>query len=335
MHRTAGAPDSVLHHPPQAGSHGCRRWVFRRNLLQLIGGVHHAVQVQIRSSPADPDASTTRPATTHLRRRAAHASDGEHDGDAQQQARRPSAPTRTIQRPASLHRPLRPAPLPPQNPSTPFPSGTVRSSISPLPNPSAGVPTPLPFDPPHPIMASPPIASSQTSQQDLAIHVAVAPHLIQQRVGSIFSHPLHLIRPPCHHTAASTLANSVLRPPCRRQQPIDGEQRPSSTSNADSSEPISTPVMIQTATIFRPIQQSRGQAPPMSSIIRPHPKPWPTSQPSSTPSSRRQPTSTIPCVRRLSAHQQPRWPHDPTVHDFGPAAHVPLKWKQANQVRQR
>ncbi|KAL5999582.1 hypothetical protein ACLOJK_037867, partial [Asimina triloba] len=126
-----------------------------------------------------------------------------------------------------------------------------------------------------------------------------------------------------------------LRPPCRRQQPIDGEQRPSSASNADSSEPISTPVMIQTATIFRPIQQSRGQAPPMSSIIRPHPKPWSTSQPSSTPSSRRQPTSTIPCVQRLSAHQQPRWPHDPTVHDFGPAAHVPLKWKQANRVRQR
>ncbi|KAL5986396.1 hypothetical protein ACLOJK_014729 [Asimina triloba] len=27
----------------------------------------------------------------------------------------------------SLHRPLRPAPLPPQNPSTPFSSGTVRS----------------------------------------------------------------------------------------------------------------------------------------------------------------------------------------------------------------
>ncbi|KAL6003723.1 hypothetical protein ACLOJK_004269 [Asimina triloba] len=26
MHRTAGAPDSVLHHPPQAGNHGCRRW---------------------------------------------------------------------------------------------------------------------------------------------------------------------------------------------------------------------------------------------------------------------------------------------------------------------
>ncbi|KAL6001223.1 hypothetical protein ACLOJK_006955 [Asimina triloba] len=62
MHCTAGVPDSVLHHPPQAGSHGCRRWVFRRNLLQLIGAVHHAVQVQIRSSPADPDASTIRTA---------------------------------------------------------------------------------------------------------------------------------------------------------------------------------------------------------------------------------------------------------------------------------
>ncbi|KAL6008707.1 hypothetical protein ACLOJK_021933 [Asimina triloba] len=57
---TAGAPVSVLHHPPQAGSHGCRRWVFRRNLLQLIGAVHHAVQVQIRSSPVDPNASTIR-----------------------------------------------------------------------------------------------------------------------------------------------------------------------------------------------------------------------------------------------------------------------------------
>ncbi|KAL6000916.1 hypothetical protein ACLOJK_006643, partial [Asimina triloba] len=34
-----------------------------------------------------------------------------------------------------------------------------------------------------------------------------------------------------------------------------------------------------------------------------------------------------------STHQQPRWPHDPTVHDFGPATHVPLKWKQANQIR--
>ncbi|KAL5984907.1 hypothetical protein ACLOJK_038743 [Asimina triloba] len=60
MHRIAGAPDSVLHHPPQAGSHGCRRWVFRRNLLQIIRVVHHVVQVQIHSSPADPDASTTR-----------------------------------------------------------------------------------------------------------------------------------------------------------------------------------------------------------------------------------------------------------------------------------
>ncbi|KAL5985130.1 hypothetical protein ACLOJK_036366 [Asimina triloba] len=46
--RTAGAPDSVLHHPPQAGSHGCRRWVFRRNLHQLIGAVHHAVHKQIQ-----------------------------------------------------------------------------------------------------------------------------------------------------------------------------------------------------------------------------------------------------------------------------------------------
>ncbi|KAL6003746.1 hypothetical protein ACLOJK_004292 [Asimina triloba] len=59
LQRTTGAPNSVLHHPPQAGSHGCRRWVFRQNPLQLIGVVHHAVHTQIRSSPADPDTSTT------------------------------------------------------------------------------------------------------------------------------------------------------------------------------------------------------------------------------------------------------------------------------------
>ncbi|KAL5975685.1 hypothetical protein ACLOJK_020011 [Asimina triloba] len=60
MHRTTGAPDSVLHHPPQAGSHGCRRWVFRRKLLQLIGAVHHTVQppsqqIQRQASSIDAD----------------------------------------------------------------------------------------------------------------------------------------------------------------------------------------------------------------------------------------------------------------------------------------
>ncbi|KAL5993835.1 hypothetical protein ACLOJK_038192 [Asimina triloba] len=71
LRRTAGAPDSVLHHPPQAGSHGCRRWVFRRNLHQLIRVVHHAVHTQIhQSSPStSPSSSST---GSNGGRRAAH-----------------------------------------------------------------------------------------------------------------------------------------------------------------------------------------------------------------------------------------------------------------------
>ncbi|KAL6002629.1 hypothetical protein ACLOJK_022848, partial [Asimina triloba] len=57
------APDSVLHYPPQAGSHGCRRWVFRQNPVQLIRAVHHVIHIQIhiRPSPLTTAPSSTTP----------------------------------------------------------------------------------------------------------------------------------------------------------------------------------------------------------------------------------------------------------------------------------